>query len=157
MDVILERAVEIKERTAKILEARGTWDTDEPSSAILEKVEDFLPGRIDFDPGICAKCDFQPWCVPDITRAQGIIDRLSDDDLNEDCQIFTDTKDPRDAYEAANKRILGHGKAVMIDEKPGSGKVLITKDFGITLKKTAKSVTKKVLPLEDVLKGQGDD
>jgi hypothetical protein len=157
VDRVLERAIDIKERTAKILEARGAWDSGEPVSSILERVDDLLPDRIDFDPGVCGKCDFQPWCIPDITKAQGILAHMDDEELEADCRIWNDMKDPRDAYEAANKRITGHCKSVMADEKPGTTKVALTKSFGVTMKKTAKSVTKKILPLDDILGGEEDD
>ena len=153
VDTTLDKAVEIKQRTEAITTRRNECEADAPASEKLEAVENMLPGRIDFDPGVCGKCDFQPWCVPDITQAQGVLDLMDNDDLQADCEVYHEMNEPRDAYEAANKRITAHCKAVVADEKPGATRTLLTKTFGLIVKKNPKSTTKKVLPLEDILNG----
>ena len=124
---------------------------------ILDDIESDLPCRVDFEPGVCGRCDFQPWCVPDITKAQGIIDLMDNEELEADCQLYLDTKDPRDAYEKANKRIGAHCKALLDGEAVGVTKTIITKGCAITAKKNKSSVGKTITSLDEVNKGAGNE
>jgi hypothetical protein len=151
---LLNVAQDVKDRVAKIEAKRKAGKTD---GDFLEAADEHLPDRVDFTPAVCGRCDFCPWCIPDVTKAQGIIDRLDDEALNAECQIFWEMADPRKAYEDANKRIGDHLKAILADDGPGTTKTIVTTDFGIVAKKTAKSVTKKILPLSELVGGSSDD
>ncbi len=144
---IIDRAKALKARVAKIEKARKP---DEPAGEFLARIDNLLPDRIDFNPSICGKCDFQPWCVPDIMKAQGIALELDNEELETNCRICHEMKEARDAYETANKALNDHGKSVIGEAKPGSQKVVLTKSYGLVYKKTAKSVTKSLMAIGEI-------
>jgi hypothetical protein len=153
MDELLDAANDVKERSEAI-EAQRSGPTD---GDFLEQVDDLLPDRVDFSPGCCGRCDFCPWCVQDITKAQGIVDRLTDEDLNANLVVMDETTDIRKANEAANEAVKAHLKAILADEQVGTEKVILTADFGVVAKKNAKSITKKIIPVAELTGGSDDD
>lgn len=150
IDKVLERASDLKDRVEEINKLRTGGIA---TAAFLEKADPLFPERISFDPDICGRCDFCPWCIPDIKQAQGIVDRLSDEDLEANCRILTESAEIRAAYEEANTAIGDHVKGIMADSPAGGPKkTILTKSFAIVCSKGAKSVTKKVMTLADLTK-----
>lgn len=139
---LLDKARRVKEYTDKVLPVRtsgGDWEA-------------LLPPRVPYHPEVCGRCDYCPYCLPDITAAPGLILRLDDKDLNDTIRTWFETAEIRANYEAANDAIGGHLKAIMESEAVGSTRTIVTADYGLCAKKGAKSITKKILALAD-LKG----
>jgi len=155
---LLQKAARLKGRVTSIEKLRTKMKVAGTTGDFLSEADALFPDRVDYHPDTCGKCDFCPWCVPDITRAQGIIDRMDDALLNLHCQTFFECAETRKAYEEANAKIGDHVKAILIDEPVGTTKTILTQGFGIVAKKGAKSVTKKILSLAELSAGgSGND
>jgi hypothetical protein len=139
---LLDKARRVKASMDKVLPVRtsgGDWEA-------------LLPARVDYHPDVCGRCDFCPWCLPDIAAAPGLILRLNDAALDDTVRIWSETAEIRKNYEDANDAIAGHLKAIMDKEPVGATRTIVTANYGICAKKGAKSITKKIMALDE-LKG----
>lgn len=123
---LLDRAGEVTDRVAEAQRLRRTGGGE-------DEVEALLPVRVSYDAKVCGICPWRSHCLPDLTAAPGIDNRLWDAELDAWCAIREESAKAHEQYEEADEKIRAHAKSEAEGMEEKARRTILTDRYTITV------------------------